>query len=321
MLAKIYLKRLFFLFSIIFIMTAIYSDYFATHYPMPLTNHISFDAKLKFVHDKINADEIDTLIIGSSLGLNNINGEVLEKNSKKCHKVLNLSAYGVSTLEAEQLLGLRKAFPKLKRILYSGQYSDFAHGNKYFEIYEPKTLIKYMRGEHNIFEFQWLAFKACQDLLFCVKRQNTWVEEHNQSNKFTYLGFDTTGSVPLSIYGDDIIGHRWRNPQPGIMHPNSFMALERMSIVAKDEGLDFYFIHQPYREGLAKLEKVQNILTLFIQKAKKAIEKNNGIFIGLHEKLGLKDSCFADRTHLNGKASIITAKVIGKIIDESRTKL
>jgi len=69
---KTYLKRLFVVFALIFSVAAGYVVYFNTHYPIPVTDHISFDAKLKFARDNIDPDQVDTLIIGSSIGLNNL---------------------------------------------------------------------------------------------------------------------------------------------------------------------------------------------------------------------------------------------------------
>jgi len=89
---KTYLKRLFVVFALIFSVAAGYVVYFNTHYPIPVTDHISFDAKLKFARDNIDPDQVDTLIIGSSIGLNNLLGSVMEKDSKKIKKVLNFSA-------------------------------------------------------------------------------------------------------------------------------------------------------------------------------------------------------------------------------------
>ena len=282
---------------------------------MPLTSHISLDAKLKFIHDKIDTQKIDTLIIGSSLGLNNIQGEILEQTSSSCEAVLNIAAYGASTRQAEQLLELQGAFPNLKRIIYSTQYSDFPHGTKIFEHFNPELLIPYIKGELNALQMQWLALKACKDLSFCVKRQLHWAEEHNRSNDFAYLGFDKTGSVPLSIYGDDIVGHRWRNPHPGIMHPKSFEALERTAKEANEKNIQFYLIEVPYRQPLAKRPKVAKALADFARLSSERVTKHGGYFINLHELLHLQDQYFADRTHLNKEGSALIAKRIANMID------
>ena len=314
--SKTYLKILFVILGTILAMTIVYAVDFSKKYPIAVTNRISFDAKLKFIREHIDADTVDTIIVGSSIGLNNIQGTYLEKASKKCQNVLNLSVYEATPLQIEQLLELTDAFPHLKRIIYSAQYSDFPHA-KTFKDYDPKFLIKYIRKELNPIEYQALLFRSCQDLEFCIKREKEWKEKHGMNNKFTYLGFDSTGSVPLHIYGKDIIGHRWRNPHPGIMNPKSFEAVDRMSERAQKKGIQFYFVQQPYRQPLAKREKVKNALNYFAKSINDIVTKHGGKFLSLHEKLHLSDKYFSDRSHLNDQGSIIGAEAIGKFIDEN----
>jgi len=314
--SKTYLKILFAILGIILAVTITYAVNFSKKYPIPVTGRISFDAKIKFIREHIDVDAVDTIIVGSSLGLNNIQGTYLEKASKKCKTVLNLSVYEATALQVEQLLELTDAFPNLKRIVYSTQYSDFPHA-KTFKDYDPKFLIKYLRDELNPIEYQTLMFQSCQDLEFCITRQKEWKEKHGMNNKFSYLGFDSTGSVPLHIYGKDIIKSRWNNPHPGIMNPKSFEAVDRMSKRAQQKGIKFYFVQQPYRQPLAKRIKVKNTLSYFAKRINDIVTKHGGKFLSLHEKLHLGDKYFSDRSHLNDRGSIIGAKAIGKFIDEN----
>ena len=312
---KVYLKILFATLGFIFMSVILYAYYFAQHYPLPITDRISFDAKIKFIRDKIDTDKVDTLIIGSSIGLNDIQGSYLEKFSKNVTSVVNLSVYEATTLEAEQLLELSDTFPNLKRIIYSAQYSDFPHITRY-KNYKPQILIQYMRHELGWIDSWLLMFHACRNIYFCMQRQNVWEEKHMQPNKFEYLGFDKTGSVPLHIYGKDIIGHRWRLPQPGIMHPESFAALSRMVQYANNKKLKFYLAHQPYRQPLyEKYKKVRDAMDYFDNHVRDIFMQHNGYLIVL-QNLHLSDAYFADRTHLNDKGSIMTAEAIGKFIDK-----
>jgi len=62
---------------------------FTKNFPPPITKRISFDAKLKFIREQIDPDKIDTIIVGSSIGLNNVIGSILEEDSKKVKHALN----------------------------------------------------------------------------------------------------------------------------------------------------------------------------------------------------------------------------------------
>lgn len=317
--AKKYLKILF---SVIFFIGALaagYAYYFSRHYPLPITSRISFDAKLKFIRDHIDPDSVDTIIVGSSIGLNNVLGSVLEKNSTLVRHALNLSVYESTTLEAEQLTQLSDAFPHLKRIIYSAQYSDFPHTTK-FKDYDPKFLIKYIRKELSPLAECKVIFDACQDLEFCIKRQRQWQSRHMRSDQFTYLGFDDSGSVPLKIYRKEKVGGRWYLPHPGIMSNESFKAVARMAKRAQEKGMHFYLAHQPYREPLIKKHKsVRNALKYFDDRVAIIMKEYNGTLIQL-EKLHLSDDYHADRSHLNEKGSTIVSQEIAKVIDQTEKK-
>jgi len=318
--SRTYLKILFSVFTVIAMLAVTYVYYFYKNYPIPISHYISLDAKVKFIRENINIDKVDTLIVGSSIGLNDIQGAYLEKESKLAKYVLNISVYGSSATEVEELLALSDAFPNLERIIYSAQYSDFPH-DWHYKNYHPKMLIKYMRKELNIFEYLSVIFNACNNLFFCINRQQEWFDKHMQKNKFTYLGFDSTGSVPLHIYGDDIIGHRWRGAQPNIQNAKSFEAVDRMSKRARDKGIKFYLVQEPYRAPLVQKYKfVQDALKHFSMTNSKILKKNGGYFLSLHNLLHLDDKYFADRTHLNDKGSIVTAKALGKFIDKIESK-
>ena len=301
--------------GIFLVMTLIYTTSFSKQYPLPITNRISFDAKLKFIRENINPDSVDTLIVGSSIGLNNIQGTYLQKASKKCKKVLNLSVYEATTLQVEQLLELVDAFPNLKRIIYSAQYSDFPHLHV-FSDYNPKFLIKYIRNELNFFEEEKTRLRACNNIFFCINRALEWKEKHMRNNQFEYLGFDESGSVPLHIYGKDILSHRWRLPQPGIMHAKSFEAVLHIAKRLEKRNIKFYLAHQPYRQPLyQKYKKVRDAMTYFDKRIMDIFKQAKGKLIVL-QKLHLNDDYFSDRTHLNDKGSILTAEAIGKFIDK-----
>ena len=311
---KMYLKLLFTILLFISVLAAGYVYDFSKKYPPPITNRISFDAKLKFIKENINPDNIDTIIVGSSIGLNNVLGSVLEKYSKKVSHALNLSVYEATTLQVEQILELSGAFPNLKRIIYSAQYSDFPHARRY-ENYNPELLRRFIRNELSPLALSKLLFDACNNLLFCREREEMWEEKHNQKNKFTYLGFDHTGSIPLEIYGKEAVGGRWQLPHPGVMHSESFRAVFRMSKKAKEKGIKFYLAHQHYREPLVSQHKsVANAIKYFDDKIEDIFKKTNGILIQL-QKVHLSDEYHADRSHLNDKGAVIVSKKIAEVID------
>jgi len=318
--AKSYLKLFFLIMAILISLGVAYVYNFTKDYPAPITSRISLDAKLKYIKEHINPKDIDTIIIGSSIGMNNVIGSILEDSSKAVKHALNLSVYEATTLEAKQLLGFAKFFPNLKRVIYSAQYSDFPHPWRY-ENFDVDTLGKYMTNQLSIFGEIKLLFKACNNLPFCYKRAKKWKNKHQKANEFTYLGFDRTCSVPLKIYKKDKVGGRWYLPHPGIMHPKSFEAVDEMARSLQKKGIKFYLAHQPYRVELYKKhKKVQGAIEYFDKKIDTILKKYNNSYLIKLQNLPLTNEDFADRTHLNDRGSKKVTKAIAKFIDSKESK-
>lgn len=319
MTAKNYLRILFFILIMIMASTVSYAYYFSKNYsknfPLPLTNRISLDAKLKFIRENIDPETIDTLIVGSSLSLNNVQGKVLEKNSKNIDSVLNLAVWSIGSLQVQQLLELSDAFPNLERIVYSGQFSDFAN-MLLFKNYDSDYLQKYITNSMNPIEYSHLLLNVCKDIAFCKKREKEWKNDYNTSRKFSFLRFDDTGSAPLEIRGKDRIQARWKNPHGGLQYPQAFKALQQIAQKAKKDNINFYFVQQPYRQPLIdKHAYVKKVMKTFATNVNTIVSKEGGNFFNLHEKVHFSDVYFADRSHLNSNGSKIGSEEIAKFID------
>ena len=201
---KTYIKTLFVALATIILSAILYSYYFTKHYPLAITNRISLDAKITFIKEHIDLKNIDTIIVGSSIGLNNVQGEILESSSSKVKGVLNLSVYEATSTQIEQILELIDIFPNLDRVIYSAQYSDFAYAGK-LKDYNSTFIKSYLGDDLALTQKVSFYFDALKNIFFSIRREWNWNTKYMQSNQFTYLGFDKTGSVPLHIYGKDII--------------------------------------------------------------------------------------------------------------------
>ena len=317
---KKYLLTFFIIIALLITAATLYVYNFVQTYPAPITNRISLDAKLKYIRDNVNPNDIDTIIVGSSIGMNNVIGSILEKNSSVVKHAINLSVYEATTLEVEQLLELSKFFPNLKRIIYSAQYSDFPHPWRY-QNFDANTLGAYMTNKLSTLRVLKLLFKACNNLPFCYERAEKWNTKHQNPKEFTSLLFDHTCSVPLQIYREKKVGGRWYLPHPGIMNNESFKAVERIATMAKNRGLKFYLAHQPYRNELYKKhQKVRDAISYFDKKIDKIVKDYNNSYLIKLQNTPLTNRDFADRTHLNAKGSAIVTKEIAKFIDSKESK-
>ncbi len=313
---KTYVKTLSMLLFIIFFTTFIYVFYYAKYYPIPLTHRISLDDKLRFIRDMPNRNTVDTIIIGSSLGLNNIQGIVLEDSSRTVKHVLNISAYGIKATEVETHLQIISIFPNIKRVLYSAQFPDFSDAFS-FDVYNLNFIKQYLLlGKNNIDITH--AFYAYKNIIEFFKNHWNW-EKKYKGDMFNFgLAFDRTGSIPLKIYGEDINKKKFFEPHPLNQDTKNFEALQRISKQLEMKNIQFYFIVDPYRQPLLNKHKdLQETMNTFIIKTNSIVKKNKGHFLSLHPILKLDDSYFVDRFHLNEHGSLLTAKTIAKFIDSN----
>lgn len=318
--SKNYLKILFGIIAIIVTTSLGYSINFSKNYPIPIIDHISFDAKIRFIREEVDIEKIDTIVVGSSLALNNVQGIVLEKNSKNIDHVLNFSVWSIDATHVEQMLELSSIFPNIERIIYSGQFTSFNHARQ-FKNFDTDFIKKYMSHTLNPIEEKKFILNACKDISFCVNRQKEWKKTYGSNRLFSFLDFDRTGSAPLHMYGKDILQKRWNKVDGAGQHPNAVKALRRIAAKAKKDGIKFYFVQQPYRKAMIDKHKhIQNIMKQFPQNMSKLLAEYGAVFFNLHEKLKLNDDYFADRSHLNDKGSKVGSEALAKLIDKVESK-
>jgi len=316
---KKYVKMLSLLLVSIFGGAYLYVYIYAKSYPIPLFHRISLDAKMKFVRDMSDSDknQVDTIIVGSSIGLNNIQGAVLEDASEKVKHVLNLSALGLKTTQVEQLTKLFSLFPNTKRVIYSSQFEDWS-GAFVFEDNEVDFAKKYtLLGKNQI--DQTYAFYTFKHLIEFAKNHWKWKKKYANNNTNHGLLFDHTGSVPLDMFGENINHKMFVTPPVDTrLFKEDDHALEKMIEDLQTKNIKFYFVAEPYRQFmLDKYDDVRNARKNYIQKTEEITTKYSGKFIDLHKKLHLGDEYFADREHLNSNGSVLTAKEVGAFIDTS----
>ena len=311
---KNYIKKLIFILLFLFGGAFIYVYHYTKQYPIPLTYRISLDEKFRFIRDMPNRKTVDTVIIGSSLGLNNIQGVVLENTSKIVHHVINISAYGLKTTEVETLLNLITIFPNLKRVIYSTQFPDFSDAF-ILENYDDKFIKDYIKLGKESINFKY-AFYTYKNIIQFAKKHLNWKNEYTPNMMNFGLTFDRTGSNALHIYGDMINKEKFFNPHPLYQNEENYKALDRMAKKLHKKNINFYLIIDPYRQALIDKHKdLRQTMQKFVTRTNKIIKKDAGHFLNLHPILKLSDYYFVDRFHLNEHGSALMAKAIGKFID------
>ena len=165
---KIYVRILVLTLTSIVRVALLYLYIFFKIYHFPILHRISLDTKIKFIRDQIDTDTVDTIIVGSSIGLNNVQGAVLEKSCNKCQSVLNLSGFELRPAQVEQILELTTVFPNLKKIIYSAQFSDFSE-YAILEDYDPNMVRRYLTNSLRYMDY--ISMIKYSDIISYIKRQ------------------------------------------------------------------------------------------------------------------------------------------------------
>ncbi|GEM_PF-1150626 len=318
---KTYVKRLMLILLLLFGGSFLYVYHYAKSYPIPLFHRISLDAKMKFIRDMERREAIDTIIVGSSIGLNNLQGLELERSAKTIHHLLNFSALGLQAPQIEQLSKLFSLFPNLKRVIYSAQYEDWSGANT-FESSEIDAARTYLLLGREKIDLHYTIY-TYKHLLEFAKNHWQWEKKYRPNTTNHGLSFDASGSVPLEMYGDKINHKMYATPPlDTLLFQEDYQALQRVAKALHKQGIAFYFIAEPYRAYMLKhYKEIAQARRSFIQETQRIVTDAGGVFLDLHPQLHLGDAYFADREHLNSKGSLMTAKAVATLIDRTESKI
>ena len=288
---------------------------------LPIYNHVSMDTKIHFLKHHVDLEAADTIIIGSSLALNNINGELLEDTSSYVNNVINLSAWHMQCPQQLPLLSKIISYGNVKRIIYPTQYLDFTGENDI-----EKRIIDNVFGYLNEdpFDTFYLLLRASKNLITIIDRFLRW-EYFTNPNTYEYLVFDRTGGSLLDMGEHNANPGRWGNVDENTIAPfneKNLTCLKKLVDLSQTHDFDFLFVIQPFRKEVIESSlELKKIMKAFDDQTKEILHSSNTYHINAHDLLNLDDSNFADKSHLNTKGGNATAKKLVEIIDHiSSTK-
>ena len=303
-----YVKKWIILFFIAIILIGVVLQLFLTikNIPLRFSNSISADAKLDFIYKKNLLKDADTLVFGSSMALNNINGITLENESKKIHKVANMASWGLDigqNLKLLQLINLQN----VKRIILSTGYSDFNVKHDYnFDYKSIEDIL------HNHFTLQ-PYFIRFTTAMKNIEKYYYYEELYHNVHSYKSLVFDRTGSANLDFMQKDINKKRWNNNAflLNSLLDSSFNALIKIAKICRNYHIEFIVVTSPIRISiLNENPNIRKNIETMTHKLKVISRKENFTYIDTHTKFKCKGLCFVDSEHLNKNATIIYTNLI-----------
>jgi len=284
-------------------------------YPLPVFSHVSLDAKLKFLNQTDRTITADTIITGSSVGVDNINGVLLEELSRSSHEVLNYSAWGLNPVQIEQLLPVMLENRNIRRIIYAVTPGDFTRSDPLAN-YDERFIRNYIYNTLSVFDHLFLLNKAANNHRAYWKTIRNWKTKLQNEHIVTSLLFDRTGGVALDIHGNDVDHKLPKHAGHQQLDDAAFQALERIMQAVAGRNIRLYFTMTPQRqEQQDKDIKSAVDFSLFSERARKIVEFNQGYFLDMHARMELGDQYFADRLHLNDEGASAVSEVLAGIID------
>lgn len=277
--------------------------------PLRFSNAISYDAKLTFIKKSNLLEKADTLVIGSSMSFNNINGIMLENNSSKIYKVANIASWG---LEMSQTLELvtRVNLKNIKYIVLSIEYGDFT--KKYPRGIDYEVVEDFLNDKFTIKPY----LKRFTSALLDFDMYFNFDKIYHNPNSYKSLVFDKTGSVNLNFPKKYISQNRWGMVKEfkHTLQNSSFQALVKLARLCTDNKIELIVATSPIRISILKNNlKLKKELNFFTQKIKNISEVEDFKYIDIHGSEIFTDKYFLDIEHLNLTGTrLYTSLIINK---------
>ncbi|MES1989857.1 MAG: hypothetical protein V4441_02770 [Pseudomonadota bacterium] len=263
------------------------------------SGNVSFDEKIKFLRDRWGALEASasneklTLVIGSSMALNNLNTDILSGELRR--PFLNLGVWGMRTEDAQTLaLQVADRLP-VRAIILSTQFFEMRDEALTHFAIPDDVLSSYLRDGHL------LGGIGSRDFYKALRLRRNWTKAYSAPHAYTNVMFNNSGAVPLDINADQRDPSRWLPDQvfPTIC-VHCMDEIETTCRVVKARGIGFSVVLPPLahwvRDKRPEVGALYEKRKIRLAAALKACQVP--LFVA-DERADFDDSCFADFSHLN----------------------
>ncbi len=296
--------------AVLLLATYLFIIYAEKFYPLRISDNVAFDAKVRFLKDSQRIPGSDAAIVGSSMGLINLNGKTLEEKSKKIDRVVNISSWGEQVLQVEQELKLIADNKNIKYVIYPLQMEDFSFDKLHDLDFEE--INKYIKGEFTLYPYN----RVFLNIFSFLKAFYNYQSYHQTDHRYPSLLFDETGGVNYRIYGDNIEPDRWTKNKVYGLNKKNFDALKRIAKSMQDKNIKFIVLTTPLRlpllEASPEWKKQFEDFTRLMETT--ALESNFN-YLNLHHLLMLEDDLFADSSHMNYEGSVLLSEIVASYVD------
>jgi len=258
------------------------------------TGNVSFDQKLMFVRDHLETSgEKITLVVGSSMALNNVDTDILTE--RLVSPYFDLGVWGMSIADAHRLADqIADRYPT-RDIILSTQFFELRDEALTNFTVTNEVLDQYLNGTRLFGGF------AQRDFYESLKLRRDWVRTYANPNSYVNMQFNRSGAVPLDISADERDPVRWLPVQdfPAVC-ASCMDDVEKMCQDLGRRGIGFSVVLPPLTQWVRDQRPEVNALYLDRKERLRAsLRACNAPLFDADEWAAFDDSCFADFSHLN----------------------
>lgn len=271
--------------------------FFQNELPAPrLSNSSAFNEKARWIRENL-PQKCSTLILGSSMALNNIDADILPRG-RFGEQIANVASWGMSMRDSEKMLEAVAPLCKPDAIILVTNFMDFnAAWSKDIDwvlideyIHQSSYLITYFR------EFD------LRDFLSAIKSRHKNSKEGTRI--YQSLVFDETGTVNLACRNFKIDPRRWdghksrKQELDAHQRAENIQALHRIAKTVKQMNIKLYVLTPPMRHVAETSFLVDARKTLW-DDVKRVVSKSGGVYLQVPGSSEFGDELFVDFAHMN----------------------
>ena len=269
---------------------------------IPFSSSISLDSKIYELKLR-NFDRLETIAVGSSMTLNNLNSEVWVKETGDS-SFYNISSWGQSITDDSQLIRVLVPIYHPSRVVIFAHCSDFYNSG----IENISLIGAYLR--HKL-QFSNVHFKV---LSIYSDTEQLYSDAKKDTLEYTNLNYDAFGGVALNVYGSHIEDDRWNKTTNFVFSPDNgyYSELSDLCSYLKEQDITLIMVNTPSRFHYCS-DRIDDVYK-HIHHCDSILTSHGQIFINEMDFQAYPDTLFADCSHLNRHgASILTKNVCARL--------
>ena len=254
----------------------------------------SFNEKARWLR-KINNNNCDILVLGSSVALNNVDWSLISDLKNK--SIINTASWGLTIDESAKLLDVLTPICKPHTIVLVSYFGDFVNEEK-------KTINWSLFDEYLKTDYEELLYLKTANFNYYLSSFMSRKRINQKGNSvYQSLLFDNTGTVLLDCENFQIEKARWdsyinlKKLKFNTIH-NSLNDLSLLEDKAKRINSEFIVIASPLRP-IAKQKSIEIGIEELWSSVELSVLNSGGKFINLANLNELSDADFTDTAHLN----------------------